>query len=143
MDTEPVDPDDFVDGLDYSMLIVTARVGERRQGCLIGFSSQTSIHPFRYLVCLSRQNATTRAARSAEYLAVHQVGTDQLDLARLFGERTGEDTDKFAECEWTEGPAGLPILSACPAWLVGRIEARLEVGRPRRVPALPRGGRAA
>jgi flavin reductase (DIM6/NTAB) family NADH-FMN oxidoreductase RutF len=123
-----MDADVFVEGLDYSMLIVTVRVGDRREGCLIGFSTQTGIHPFRYLVCLSRANATTEAARTAEHLAVHRIGTDRPDLARLFGEHTGQDTDKFAACDWSDGPEGVPLLAGCPAWLVGRVESRLDLG---------------
>jgi len=32
MTAEAPDPDVFVEGLDYSMLIVTVRVGDRREG---------------------------------------------------------------------------------------------------------------
>ena len=41
------------------MLIVTAVAGDgERSGCLIGFATQTSIHPPHFLVCLSRKNHT-------------------------------------------------------------------------------------
>jgi flavin reductase (DIM6/NTAB) family NADH-FMN oxidoreductase RutF len=128
MDAQDCDADAFVDGLNYSMLLVTVRDGDTRSGCLIGFSTQTSINPFRYLVCLSRKNATTRVAMEANHLAVHQIGEDQVELSKLFGEQTGDEIDKFAHCDWVDGPAGVPLLTGCPAWLVGRIEARFILG---------------
>jgi flavin reductase (DIM6/NTAB) family NADH-FMN oxidoreductase RutF len=119
--SEPSDADAFFAGLNYTMLVVTCRAGDQRAGCLIGFSTQTSIDPPRFLVCLSRNNVTTKVAAQAQYLGVHQLGREDLDLARLFGEHTAEDEDKFAQCAWTDGPHGVPILERAPAWLVGRV----------------------
>ena len=31
--------------IDYVMYVVTAAAGEERAGCLVGFTTQTSIHP--------------------------------------------------------------------------------------------------
>ena len=39
--------------LDYPMLIVTARAGDERDGCLVGFATQASIDPPRFLVGIS------------------------------------------------------------------------------------------
>ena|ERR1700742_2405606 len=119
---------DFVAGLDYTMLLVTTRHGNELGGCLVGFSTQTSLDPFRYLVCLSRANVTTRIAAAAQHLALHQIRPDQLDLLRLFGEHSADDLDKFARCAWSPGPCGVPLLHDCPAWLVGRILTRFDAG---------------
>lgn len=51
--------------LDYPMFVVTAASGEERGGCLVGFASQCSIDPARFLVCLSRKNHTYRVATGA------------------------------------------------------------------------------
>ena len=114
--------------LDYPMFIVTARDGRELAGCLIGFATQTSIHPPRMLVCLSRENRTIRVARRSPALAVHLVPADRLDLAELFGGETGDDVDKFLLCAWDEGPQGLPIIRGCPGWLVGEVLERHEMG---------------
>lgn len=128
LDADSAELEAFVSGLDYTMLLVTARHEGGRSGCLVGFATQTSISEFRLLVCLSRNNATTALASAATYLAVHQIAPDQLDLVRLFGEQSGEWTDKFDCCAWTDGPHGAPILDGCPAWLVGEVVSRLDVG---------------
>jgi flavin reductase (DIM6/NTAB) family NADH-FMN oxidoreductase RutF len=117
-----------VGGLEYPMFIVTARVGDERLGCLVGFATQTSIHPQRFLVCLSHTNRTYRRGRDAELLGVHCVPAGADELAELFGGETGDDVDKFARCEWHDGPEGVPILDACENWFVGRVLRRVAAG---------------
>lgn len=120
--------DEFFDGLDYPMFIVTTADERRRAGCLVGFTTQASIHPARMLVCLSVQNHTYDVARVASALAVHVVDHDQRDLAGLFGSLSGDDVDKFARCTWRQGPLGVPLLEDCPRRFVGRVLARHGFG---------------
>lgn len=51
-----------------------------------------------------------------------------MELAALFGGSTEDSIDKFSRCEWTEGPANMPILAGATAWFVGRIHARWDFG---------------
>jgi flavin reductase (DIM6/NTAB) family NADH-FMN oxidoreductase RutF len=120
--------DAFVDGLDYPMFVVTTTDGAERSGCLVGFTTQASIDPPRFLVCLSEKNHTFRVARGATWLAVHRLGGDQHGLAEVFGGETGDDGDKFAQVRWQSGPGGLPLLVDCPAYVVGRVLERHTLG---------------
>jgi len=115
-------------GLDYPLFVVTAAAGERREGCVIGFATQSSFQPARFLACLSRANRSFRLAQETDTLAVHLVPRDRSDLAELFGGETGDEVDKFARCEWHAGPRGLPILAGCPSWFAGEIVQRLDLG---------------
>lgn len=115
--------------LDYPMFVVTTRSGDVRAGCLVGFSSQVSIDPSRFLVGLSKRNHTFRvASHGATHLAVHLLSKPHRDLARLFGSETGDRIDKFSRCRWWEGPEGLPILADAAAWFAGRILDRFDLG---------------
>ena len=114
--------------LDYPMFVVTAAAGGRRAGCLVGFTTQCSIDPVRFLVCLSRRNHTCRVAADAELLAVHLLGREQRALAELFGTETGDEVDKLARCAWTAGPSGTPLLDDCPNRFLGRVADRFEAG---------------
>ncbi len=114
--------------LDYPLFIVTAADGERREGCVIGFATQTSFDPPRFLACLSRANRTFRLAQEVDALAVHLVPRGAGELVELFGGETGDDIDKFERCAWTTGPRGLPILEECPSWFAGAICARHDLG---------------
>jgi flavin reductase (DIM6/NTAB) family NADH-FMN oxidoreductase RutF len=119
--------------LDYPMYVVTAAVPEggttERSGCLVGFGTQCSIDPPRYLVCISKANHTHRVAVRAAFLVVHFPGPEQIDMARLFGEETGDKIDKFERCAWHPGPDGVtPVLDACPNWFAGRVLRQADGG---------------
>jgi flavin reductase (DIM6/NTAB) family NADH-FMN oxidoreductase RutF len=114
--------------LDPPMFIVTTTDGRERSGCLIGFATQCSVDPPRFIACLSNKNHTFRVSEGAELLAVHLVPQGAKDLAELFGSETGDEIDKFEHCEWHEGPGGRPVLERCENWFAGRILERIDVG---------------
>lgn len=114
--------------LDYPMLLVTTVADGERSGCLVGFSTQCSIDPPRFIACLSDKNHTQRVAARADALAVHVLPAGATDLAELFGTETGDEIDKFSRCQWHSGPLGLPIIDACGRWFVGRILERQTLG---------------
>ena len=118
----------LVGELDYPMMIVTVASGVERGGCLVGFTTQASIDPPRFSVCLSNKNRTFRIAREADHLGVHFLAADDEDLAELFGAETGDEVDKLARTEWRPGPEGVPLLERCRDRFVGRILDRREAG---------------
>jgi flavin reductase (DIM6/NTAB) family NADH-FMN oxidoreductase RutF len=114
--------------LDYPMFVVTTHAGDENAGCLVGFATQVSIRPPRFLVGLSKRNRTYRVATQSEHLAVHLVPRNQTDLARLFGAETGDEINKFERCQWQAGPEGMPVLTEAVAWFTGKILNRIDVG---------------
>ena len=128
MDAALLEP--FTAGLNYPMFVLTVGplAQARPSGCLVGFATQCSISPARFLLCVSKKNHTFRAMEGAQYVGVHLLGADQRELARLFGTETGDETDKFERCPWTVGPQGVPILDGCVSWFVGSIERWMDLG---------------
>jgi len=114
--------------LDYPLFVVTAAAGGERSGCLVGFASQVSIHPPRFLACLSKKNHTYDVALLADVLAVHVLEAEDRETAELFGGETGDEVDKFAAAAWRPGPDGVPVLEACRRWFAGRILDRVDFG---------------
>ncbi|MFE2273881.1 flavin reductase family protein [Streptomyces lavendulae] len=108
--------DPFTDHLDGPVYVITVAVGAERAGCLVGFASQCSIDPPRFIVWLSVANHTYRVARGAEYLTVHLLRRDDRALAELFG------------VGWLPGEAGSPVLEQLCPWFTGRIEGCIEGG---------------
>jgi flavin reductase (DIM6/NTAB) family NADH-FMN oxidoreductase RutF len=113
---------------DYPLYIVTTAARGERSGCLVGFATQCSIDPLRFLVCLSDKNRTFRVAQDAEVLGVHLVPEGAESLAELFGSQTGDEVDKFERCSWRAGPDAVPILDDCSNWFAGRILDRIPAG---------------
>ncbi|MFB7368609.1 flavin reductase family protein [Streptomyces sp. NPDC056222] len=121
--------DVFTDVLDHPVYVVTAAAGDgERAGCLVGFASQCSIEPARFTVWLSRNNHTYLVACRSSHLAVHVLRRAQIETARLFGEETGDEVDKFTRVTWRTGPGGAPVLADARAWFVGRVEERWDGG---------------
>lgn len=121
--------DELVARSDQSMIVVTAATGDRHHGCLVGFHSQVSIEPRRYLVALSHDNATFRAAEDASHLGVHLLGATDGDLASLFGSETADEgADKFTRCSWRQVDDGPPVLAGVAAWFIGTVVARHRLG---------------
>jgi len=110
------------------MFVVTAHADGVAAGCLVGFASQTSIHPPRFLVGLSTKNHTFRVAADATHLAVHVFDTEHVDVVELFGGQTGDKINKFDRCSWHFGPGQTPILDDAAAWFAGKILDRFSLG---------------
>src|ERR1700728_3923 len=94
-DTDDLAP--FLDLVDYPLYVVTVRSSDAdMSGCLAGFVTQCSIAPPHFLVCISKANHTLAVAERSSGMGLHLLGEDQVELARVFGEETGDLVDKFA-----------------------------------------------
>jgi flavin reductase (DIM6/NTAB) family NADH-FMN oxidoreductase RutF len=119
----------LVSHLDNPMLVVTVASEQGPAGCLVGFATQCSIRPPRWYVGISKLNRTFDIAAGADLVIVHVLGAANAGLAKLFGEQTGDDIDKFSLCEWRPGPDGqTPVLTECPRWFAGEIMERVDPG---------------
>jgi flavin reductase (DIM6/NTAB) family NADH-FMN oxidoreductase RutF len=113
--------------LDYPVYVVTTAVETQLAGCLIGFATQCSIRPPRFLACISKKNHTLVLAREATTIAVHIVEEKDRDIAELFGGETGDEVDKFAKVRW-HFAHGVPILDACERWFAGSAVRQIDLG---------------
>jgi hypothetical protein len=81
-----------------------------------------------FLVCISKVNHTLAVAQHSSDMGLHLLGADQLDLARLFGEETGDLVDKFASVDWRLGSTGAPLLVESAVSMEGQILGHFSVG---------------
>lgn len=110
--------------LDYPMTVVTVP----GSGCLVGFTTQCSIDPPRWLVGVSKANHTHGPAREASTVVVHVLDRGDEHLAHVFGELSGDDVDKLSLVPWSPGPDGVPVLDDAAAWFAGRVVDRVDLG---------------
>jgi flavin reductase (DIM6/NTAB) family NADH-FMN oxidoreductase RutF len=113
--------------LDYPLYVVTAAFEQQPAGCLIGFATQCSIHPPRFLACISKKNHTFLLAARAPALAVHIIEKKDKSIAELFGGTTGDEVDKFSRVRW-RFVSGVPIFDACERWFVGAVLEQIDLG---------------
>ena len=116
--------------LDYPMWILTARAEDTGEpsGCLVGFATQASIDPGRFLIGVSRANHTFEVVNRAAHVGVHLPPAEDRRLATLFGGETGDEVDKFAAVKWDDGPEDVPLLADVADRFVGRVIERLDLG---------------
>lgn len=127
---DPVgDLEPFFERVDYPYYLLTVRApDEEMSGCLAGFVTQCSIDPPNFLTCVSRLNHTLGVAVRSSAMGLHLLGQDQLDMARLFGEETGDTVDKFASVDWHIGTTGAPLLADVAIALEATILGHFSVG---------------
>src|SRR5688572_14013023 len=113
--------------LDYPLYVVTTAFQEQPAGCLVGFATQCSIHPPRFLACISKKNHTFLVALRAPTLAVHIIEEKDKRIADLFGGETGDDVDKFSRVRWYY-VSGVPVFDACERWFAGSVLEQIDFG---------------
>jgi flavin reductase (DIM6/NTAB) family NADH-FMN oxidoreductase RutF len=119
----------FFDRVDFPFYVVTVRAADAEMsGCLAGFVTQCSIHPPNFLVCVSKVNHTFSVAERSAGMGLHFLGADQVDMARLFGQETGDLVDKFASVDWRLGTTGAPLLVDSAVSMEGQILGHFSVG---------------
>jgi flavin reductase (DIM6/NTAB) family NADH-FMN oxidoreductase RutF len=119
----------FLERVDYPYYVLTVRTSdEEMSGCLAGFVTQCSIDPPNFVACISRLNHTLDVAVRSSAMGLHLLGEHQLDMARLFGEETGDEVDKFAVVDWRIGTTGAPLLADVSVALEGKILGHFSVG---------------
>ena len=119
----------FFERVDYPYYLLTVRApDEEMSGCLAGFVTQCSIDPPNFVACISRLNHTLGVAMRSAAMGLHLLGDEQLDMARLFGEETGDEVDKFSDVDWRIGPTGAPLLAEVSLALEGTILGHFSVG---------------
>jgi flavin reductase (DIM6/NTAB) family NADH-FMN oxidoreductase RutF len=113
--------------LDYPLYVVTTALHNEPTGCLVGFATQCSIHPPRFLAGISRKNHTFQLAKLAAVFAVHVVDERNKGIAELFGGETGDEVDKFSRVPW-HYVDGVPILDDCARWFTGTVLEQINLG---------------
>lgn len=129
LDEQRPDLSAYVDRVEYPYHVVTVRGPDAdMSGCLAGFVTRCSIDPPHFLVCISKENHTFGVASRSSGMAIHLLGTDQVELARLFGEETGDVVDKFSRCDWRLGMTGAPLLVESAASVEGHVLGHFSAG---------------
>ncbi len=119
--------DQLMSSVDHPMFVVTANDGVERSGCLVGFATQVSIRPPRFLILISKENHTYGVAMHAPAVVVHVLRAGDRELAERFGALSGDTVDKFEGVAVVEGPARAPVLVGLD-WFAGRRLRSFDMG---------------
>lgn len=96
----------------YGLYVVTARDGERRNGCVVNTLVQVALTPCQVSVSVNKANFTHEMIVRTGRFAVAVLERDTpLTFIGTFGFRTGRDYDKFAHAQYRDGLTGCPLLT--------------------------------
>ena len=83
--------------LSYGLFILTARQGEKDNGCIINTVGQVTITPNRVTVAVDKSNLTHDMVLTTGEFTVSILSEEaKFDLFQRFGFQSGRDVDKFA-----------------------------------------------
>lgn len=82
--------------LSYGLFVLTARSGEKDNGCIINTAGQVTTTPNRISVTVNKENYTHDMIMEAKKFNVSIISEDaSFELFKRFGFQSGRETDKF------------------------------------------------
>ena len=115
----------------YGLYVLTARDGEKDNGCIINSVMQVAEQPVRLALSVNKQNLTCEMIRESGVFNLSALTTEaEFDLFRRFGFQSGRDADKFqgfAGVKRSEN--GLYYLTECTnAFLSAKVLETQDLG---------------
>jgi crotonobetainyl-CoA:carnitine CoA-transferase CaiB-like acyl-CoA transferase/flavin reductase (DIM6/NTAB) family NADH-FMN oxidoreductase RutF len=96
-------------------VITTRQADGTPRGFTANSFTSVSLDPPLLLVCLAKSAHSCEVFAGAPHFAVNVLGEDQKAVSGLFASRA---PDKFQQCDWAPGHAGVPVLSGALAQFV-------------------------
>ena len=116
----------------YGLFVLTAKEGEKDNGCIINTATQLTDSPKRLTIAVTtRRNLTHDMILRTGVFNISVLSEDaQMDTFQRFGFQSGRNADKFAGCEGLQRSAnGLYYLTGCTnAVLSGKVIASYDFG---------------
>lgn len=96
--------------------IVTTRLGDKINGMTAAWVCQVSFKPVMLMVSIAPLRYTHDLIKESGIFALNLLTSDQVDLGKRFGYKSGRKVDKFAGLEYLTGVTGAPILPQAYAY---------------------------
>ena len=101
----------------HGIYVVTTRLGEKINGMTAAWVSQVSLKPLLVIVAIAPPRYSHDLIKKSGILAVNVLTTEQVELGKRFGYKSGRKVDKCAGLEWLTAATGAPILPQAYAYL--------------------------
>lgn len=86
--------------LSYGLFVLTARDGDKDNGCIVNTVQQVTSSPNRIIVAVNKGNYTHDMIKKTGVFNVSVLTEEApFDIFKRFGFQSGRDTDKFAGCD--------------------------------------------
>lgn len=117
--------------LSYGLFVLTAREGEKDNGCIINTAIQAASTPNQMSICVNKANYThDMVMRTREFTVSVISQRATFDLFKHFGFQTGREVDKFADfTDCTRGENGIYyVTQGTNAFISVKVEKTEDLG---------------
>ena len=101
----------------HGVYVVTTRLADRVNGMTAAWVSQVSLNPLLVMVSIAPPRYSHRLIKESGIFAINVLTTDQVELGKRFGYKSGRKVDKFAGLDYITAITGAPILPQAYAYL--------------------------
>jgi flavin reductase (DIM6/NTAB) family NADH-FMN oxidoreductase RutF len=101
----------------HGVYVVTTRVGEKVNGMTAAWACQVSLNPLLVMVSIAPARYSHTLIKESGIFAINVLTSDQAELAKRFGFKSGRKIDKFAGLDYLTAATGAPILPQAYAYL--------------------------
>lgn len=117
--------------LSYGLFVVTAKEGEKDNGCITNTVMQVTSTPNRISLAVNKENYTHDMILNTGKFNVSVISEEaSFDLFRHFGFQSGRDVDKFAEFQNViRAENGLYyVTEGTNAWISAKVVQSIDLG---------------
>ncbi len=117
--------------LSYGLFVLTAKQGEKDNGCIINTAQQVTTDPNRITIAVNKANLTHDIIKETGVFNVSILSEEAtFDLFTRFGFQSGRTADKFADfADYAVGANGVRyITKGTNAYISAKVENMVDLG---------------
>lgn len=116
--------------LTYGLFILTAREGQKDNGCIVNTVIQVTTEPNRITVAVNKKNYThDMITRTGEFNVSVLTENSRFDTYKHWGFQSGADTDKLEAVEYRRADNGIVyIADECNAYISAKVVSATDLG---------------
>ncbi len=116
--------------LTYGLFVLTARDGEKDNGCIINTAGQVTVTPNRITIAVNKQNYTHDMILKTGVFALSILDQSApFSLFQQFGFQCGRTVDKLANTPVQRTPEGVAyLMQHSSAWIAGKVVQTMDLG---------------
>ncbi len=116
--------------LSYGLFVLTAKQGDKDNGCIINTAAQVTTTPNRITVAVNKANYTHDMIMETKEFNLSILTEDsKFDTFKQFGFQSGRDVDKLVEIEYKRSDNGIVYLTKdVNAYISGKVIDTVDLG---------------
>lgn len=117
--------------LSYGLFVLTAKEGEKDNGCIINTAIQAASTPDQISICVNKENYTHDMVMRTGAFTVSVISENAtFDLFKHFGFQTGREVDKFADfSNCARGENGIYyVTEGTNAYISVKVDQTVDLG---------------